>query len=187
LRRSIPVLLAFLGALGTFVVFVQPAKPEPSTVGGIRELQRYDPEVLRQIDRYRKRTWHWQRLMGRKRSPYVNSVRSNPNPDYHVWVRDLWKVRLSKTRRLAARPPHRRAWLCIHRYEGRWNDPNAPYYGGLQMDLSFQRRYGRWLLRVKGTADNWTPLEQMWVAERAYRSGRGFYPWPNTARYCGLI
>ena len=34
-------------------------------------------------------------------------------------------------------------------------------------------------------ADHWTPIEQMWVAERAYRSGRGFYPWPNTARYCG--
>jgi len=32
-----------------------------------------------------------------------------------------------------------------------------------------------------------SPLEQMWVAERAYRNGRGFYPWPNTARYCGLI
>jgi hypothetical protein len=27
----------------------------------------------------------------------------------------------------------------------------------------------------------------MWVAERAHRSGRGFYPWPNTARHCGLI
>jgi len=27
----------------------------------------------------------------------------------------------------------------------------------------------------------------MWAAERAHRAGRGFYPWPNTARYCGLI
>jgi hypothetical protein len=27
----------------------------------------------------------------------------------------------------------------------------------------------------------------MWIAEKAYRAGRGFYPWPNTARYCGLI
>jgi hypothetical protein len=27
----------------------------------------------------------------------------------------------------------------------------------------------------------------MWVAERALRAGRGFYPWPNTARMCGLI
>ena len=55
------------------------------------------------------------------------------------------------------------------------------------MDLGFQQHYGRMLLRVKGTADHWTPLEQMWIAERAYRSGRGFYPWPNTARSCGCI
>jgi hypothetical protein len=55
------------------------------------------------------------------------------------------------------------------------------------MDLSFQRAYAAGLLRRKGTADRWTPLEQMWTAERAHRSGRGFYPWPNTARYCGLI
>jgi hypothetical protein len=55
------------------------------------------------------------------------------------------------------------------------------------MDIGFQQHYGGMLLRAKGTADNWTPLEQMWVAERAYRSGRGFYAWPNTARNCGLI
>jgi hypothetical protein len=55
------------------------------------------------------------------------------------------------------------------------------------MDLSFQRTYGGELLRSKGTADNWSPVEQMWVAERAHRSGRGFTPWPNTARYCGLL
>ena len=42
------------------------------------------------------------------------------------------------------------------------------------------------LLARKGTADRWSPLEQMWVAEHAYKT-RGFYPWPNTARYCGLI
>ncbi len=84
-------------------------------------------------------------------------------------------------------PPREYAWRCIQRYEGRWNDPNPPYYGGLQMDIGFQHRYGAHLLRRKGTANNWTPLEQMWVAERAYRSGRGFYPWPNAARICGLI
>jgi hypothetical protein len=55
------------------------------------------------------------------------------------------------------------------------------------MDLGFQQHYGGELLREKGTADNWTPVEQMWVAERAYRAGRGFYPWPNAARYCGLL
>jgi hypothetical protein len=62
----------------------------------------------------------------------------------------------------------------------------GPYYGGLQMDLEFQRTYGRYLLRKKGTANRWSPLEQMWVAERALRT-RGFYPWPNTARWCRLI
>jgi hypothetical protein len=87
----------------------------------------------------------------------------------------------------AQNPPHRRQWLCIHRYEGAWTDPNPPYFGGLQMDYSFMATYGRHLLRTKGTANHWTPLEQMWVAERAHRAGRGFYPWPNTARYCGLI
>jgi hypothetical protein len=55
------------------------------------------------------------------------------------------------------------------------------------MDISFQRTYGGELLRRKGTANRWTAAEQMWVAERAFRSGRGFYPWPNTARSCGLI
>lgn len=83
--------------------------------------------------------------------------------------------------------PHRSSWHCIHRYEGSWQDDGAPYYGGLQMDYGFQRSYGRSLLSRKGTANKWTPVEQMIVAEIAYHSGRGFYPWPNTARYCGLI
>ena len=69
----------------------------------------------------------------------------------------------------------------------RSTDAGGPYYGGLQMDLGFQRHYGGYLLATKGTADRWTPVEQMWVAARAYRSGRGFYPWPSTARVCGLI
>jgi hypothetical protein len=85
----------------------------------------------------------------------------------------------------ATHPPHFRGWLCIHRYEGSWTDPGGPYWGGLQMDLSFQERYGGWLLRHKGTADHWSRLEQIWVAVRASRV-RGFSPWPNTARYCGM-
>jgi hypothetical protein len=103
------------------------------------------------------------------------------------WWARRWARKAYWARWHGHRPPHLRAWLCIHRYEGSWRDPYAPYYGGLQMDLTFQRRYGLRLLRRKGTADHWTRYEQMWVAERAHRSGRGFYPWPNTARYCGLI
>lgn len=85
-------------------------------------------------------------------------------------------------------PPHYNQWLCIHSNEGAWDaNTGNGFYGGLQMDWSFMRTYGPAYLRTKGTADNWTPLEQMWVAERAYSSGRGFGPWPNTARACGLL
>lgn len=83
--------------------------------------------------------------------------------------------------------PHRSQWMCIHSYEGSWTDPNAPYYGGLQMDWAFMRAYGPEFLARWGTADHWPPVIQMYVAERAYSAGRGFYPWPNTAHYCGLI
>jgi hypothetical protein len=79
------------------------------------------------------------------------------------------------------------AFGCIHSFEGRWTDPAAPYYGGLQMDVGFQRTYGDWALRAFGTADHWPISVQIATAIRAWASGRGFYPWPNTARYCGLI
>jgi hypothetical protein len=55
------------------------------------------------------------------------------------------------------------------------------------MDRSFMLRYAPAALLRRGWANRWSALEQMWVAERAYRSGRGFYPWPHTAQVCGLI
>lgn len=143
--------------------------------------------LLGHIARMRAQTWRWQALMGRARTPSSDSARRSRDSAYRRWVLSLWRRRASVARRQASNPPNERRWQCIHRYEGAWNDPSAPYYGGLQMDISFQRSYGSDLLRRKGTADNWTPLEQMWVAERAYRSGRGFTPWPNTARACGLL
>jgi hypothetical protein len=80
------------------------------------------------------------------------------------------------------------AFLCIHRYEGAWtaNTGNG-YYGGLQMDVAFMRRYGSDFVHRWGTADNWPVWAQLRAALRAHRSGRGFSPWPNTARACGLI
>jgi hypothetical protein len=146
-----------------------------------------DGGLVRQIHHYRRATWRWQSVMGVRRTPPARAAVKDPSHRYKVWVRNLWKHRARRARHRAAHPPHLAGWLCIHRHEGAWHDPNGPYYGGLQMDLGFQRTYGARLLRMKGTADNWTPLEQMWVAERAHRNGRGYYPWPNTARYCGLI
>jgi hypothetical protein len=55
------------------------------------------------------------------------------------------------------------------------------------MDRGFMEGYAPHHLLRRGWANHWSPLEQMWVAERAYRSGRGFYAWPNTARACGLL
>ena len=77
-------------------------------------------------------------------------------------------------------------WRCIHENEGAWNDPNPPHYGGLQFDDSFQRTYGPEFYRRWGDASHWPVYAQLIAAERAYRT-RGFYPWPNTARACGLI
>ncbi len=82
--------------------------------------------------------------------------------------------------------PHLRDWVCIHSYEApTWRTADPPYYGGLQMDIGFQRAYGAAYLRTEGTANHWTPQQQMLAAERAWKV-RGFGPWPNTARMCGL-
>jgi hypothetical protein len=83
--------------------------------------------------------------------------------------------------------PHERQWECIHQYEGSWSDTGDPYWGGLQMDRSFISSYGwDFIKRFGGYANVWPVWAQMQAAERAYRS-RGFAPWPNTARMCGLL
>jgi hypothetical protein len=143
--------------------------------------------LVRRIELHRDATWRLERLMGRRRTPYGGTARHARSSRYLRWVLTLWTQREAVAQRRWRNPPHKAAWLCIHRYEGSWRDPGGPYYGGLQMDIGFQSAYGAPLLRTKGTANNWSPTEQMWVAERAYRSGRGFWPWPNTARICGLI
>lgn len=80
------------------------------------------------------------------------------------------------------------SWVCIHQHEGAWNDTGDPYWGGLQMDYGFMTTYGMDMIRRHhgGLANTWTPYEQMLVAQRAYDSGRGFGPWPNTRIPCGV-
>jgi hypothetical protein len=144
--------------------------------------------LLARAVRFRGIARRWRALMDRPRPDLL--PRAAPFESLLGKRRRLvrrWYAKAMAARLAGHNPPHKAAWLCIHRYEGPWRDPNAPYYGGLQMDLTFQRMYGLALLRRKGTADRWGALEQMWVAERALRAGRGFYPWPVTARRCGLI
>jgi hypothetical protein len=179
-------LLVLAGALSIALGAATATAPQAATSKAARLAQ------LDAIDAFRTQTWHWQKLMSKPRTPTFYTERRSRDRAYLTWVRNLWRHRAVRAARLAQNPPHRWAWMCIHRYErhpaqGWATSTGNGYYGGLQMDISFQRAYGRELLRRKGTANNWTAAEQMWVAERAYRSGRGFYPWPNTARSCGLI
>lgn len=137
--------------------------------------------------------WHQQTVMGMHRTPTNRSYVRTHSERYRQWVLHYWRRVAAKTWRQFTNVPYKSAWECIHNYEAGWDyDKDLPghngyYDGGLQMDESFQSSYGSYLLRKKGPANYWTPLEQMWVAYKAHRSGRGFYPWPNTARYCGLI
>jgi hypothetical protein len=135
------------------------------------------------ITEYIRTVKHWRMVMG------LGPIRmlSGTGSKEYLYIR--WQEKAQSVLRSAEHPPHESQWQCIHGHESQsWStDTGNGYYGGLQMDLSFQGSYGAYLLNLKGTANNWTPLEQMWVAERAFSSGRGFGPWPNTARYCGLL
>ena len=178
-----------LAALATLAVALVPQAP----AGEQRASHRAPTDdsiqlavLLERITDHRDETWRWERVMLHARTPFSGSIRRIRSLAYRKWALRLWHRRAAQARRRALNPPHMREWLCIQRYEASWKDPDGPYFGGLQMDLDFQATYGHALLRRKGTADHWTPLEQMWVAERAYRT-RGFWPWPNTARWCGLL
>jgi hypothetical protein len=139
-----------------------------------------------EIARFQRQTWHWQRVMGTAVTPGRPPGLSQMEPRQIRRAASIWESRSAAAYRRASRPPHLRQFLCIHRFEGSWRDSGDPYWGGLQMDRGFQATYGSYLFRTKGTADKWSPLEQIWAAEKALRS-RGFWPWPNTARSCGLL
>ena len=133
------------------------------------------------VRRLRRTVWRWQAVMGIRRRSMLKA------PLHTTQALRYWRRQARYVARLAAHPPHKAGWLCIHRYEGSWGDAGDPYWGGLQMDRGFMRTYAPRLLLRRGWANHWTALEQMWVAERAHRSGRGYWPWPNTARACGLL
>lgn len=159
----------------------QPAADAWAETPRTRRLERKALHLKRVARKLSKLTQHRRPTVSRTRADFSSLLR------YRLWLRDAWRRRAHRARHRAHNPPHLSEWRCIHRFEGSWKDPNSPYFGGLQMDIAFQRMYGGRLLRRKGTADNWAPYEQMWIAERALRAGRGFHPWPLTARRCGLI
>jgi hypothetical protein len=148
------------------------------------------PALVDRIAEVQRKTWRWQDVMQRRRTvpKATREELAAKHPPYQLRSLEIWRNRKVNMREAAESPPHKREFMCIHRHEGPWDaNTGNGYYGGLQMDLAFQRQYSSWRLRERGTADTWTPLEQIWVAERAVREGRGFHPWPTPARRCGLI
>jgi hypothetical protein len=104
----------------------------------------------------------------------------------HAWRRRYHGYHHAYRRRL----PVIAGLMCVHRYEGSMTAVNAagPYYGGWQMNASFERRYGRRMLRRYGGrhADAWRPRDQLRVAFRGH-SVEGWWPWPRSAAICGLL
>jgi hypothetical protein len=133
--------------------------------------------------------------MTRPAPPRVPSTAAGRRREAARWhaIAD-WLDARSERLRPAERPlrdrvPYYDEFMCIagHESGARWDvSTGNGYYGGLQMDRSFQRTYAPGLYRSKGTADNWTAEEQIRAAARAV-AARGFTPWPNTARMCGLL
>jgi hypothetical protein len=154
--------------------------------------------IVRRIAYHRALTWQLQRVATGRITHGSAAFKRVRSAAYREWVLRLWQERAAKAALLVARrvevrrvPASARlmsAFRCIHRFEGAWtsNSGNG-YYGGLQMDGAFMRTYGRDFLRRWGTADRWPAWAQIETAARAHRSGRGFWPWPNSARACGLL
>ena len=98
---------------------------------------------------------------------------------------------------LSSRIPRWSQWQCIAHFESNqiWSmSPNSEpsSVGALlgrpcSMDVGFQHTYGADMIARYhgGLANTWTAPEQIIVANRAWQT-RGYQPWPNTSRMCGL-
>ena len=189
MRTILAWTLAAAAALATAATLALPASSRAAADGELAA--QTGEELLPKIDVWRKRTWYWQRVIGARLWPTRYLERSYSDLEFRQWMLGLWRGRALRAKTRALRLPNRDGWLCIFRYERNpdqgWHTYTGNgFYGGLQMDLGFQRHYGLWLLRRKGPAHRWTPIEQIWVAERGRRV-QGWYAWPNAASACGLI
>jgi hypothetical protein len=156
----------------------------------------YCPSARRGVAFYRGRYLHHRARMGagRPTTPAgLTASCSRVRPAVSIWKARALVARhtanavvfIRETRKLAnARRALYEKWRCIHEHEGAWDDPNPPYWGGLQMDMAFMRSHGSEFLARWGTADRWPVWAQIAAAEDAYKT-RGFGPWPNTRRMCG--
>lgn len=145
-------------------------------------LTRWGCAARRGLGFYRTRYVEWTR---KRDASSVPSRWAHPSscPRFlaHLWQRKARAARLAFERWFEHTLEK---WRCIHEHEGSWDDPNPPYWGGLQMTLWFQQRYGPEFYARWGTADRWPVWAQLIAAERAWRES-GFRQW-GTAWRCGL-
>lgn len=170
--------------------------------------------MLKRIHFQRNRTWHFQDLVGQDRTPYyywAESKCGNKNCRYNILLK--WRHRHAKAKTLWQHigtavsitsgfanvnyySPQFAGLLCIHSGykdnvkvgsgEGAWNaNTGNGYYGGLQMDYTFETTYGATFYAKWGNANNWPPLDQLIAGYRAVLV-RGYSPWPTTRIPCGL-
>src|SRR4051794_32726231 len=122
--------------------------------GGARSVVNTCKYGVVQVYKEREYTRNLERKMGHSPSRSVFNASTTRSCAYVWWVRNFWKDRhkqraneyrhwLRQRRTVAIAS----SWLvgafnCIHRYEGAWNSNTGNgYYGGLQMDYTFQSQY----------------------------------------------
>lgn len=151
----------------------------------LKEQIRKDKSILR--------FWHNHPSLVRKSSSIARESHKQKR-----WVHVSLKIAANSLHKLITVSHHAvggsdiKIWLCIHSYEGAWNDNTGNgYFGGLQMNIGFQQTYGSEFLAKYGTANNWPIIDQIIAARRA-RDGygrygpRGYTPWPRSSVFCGV-
>ncbi len=117
---------------------------------------------------HRSKTWYWQNVAGRQRTPTEHAERRTSSVAYLEWMERLWSHRRIAAYRYAHTHPliaHRALWLCIHSREAQdWHNEDTGHnghYGGLQMSLGWDG--------LVGNAALLSPTQQMVAAETGYR------------------
>jgi len=176
--------LVLASVLVVFVVLL--AKPERGSPALDRPRVSRCPDVRVGLAWYRARANEWRWRLGVRPIPLPPPPRSCASA-----------ARLAARARARSRGLRREyerwfsetyaKWRCVHSLEGAWtSNTGNGYRGGLQFDDTFAASYGPEYVRRWGGAHRWPVWAQLRAAERAYRT-RGWTPWPNTARDCGLL
>ena len=143
--------------------------------------------ILAKIHKHVKQTNKIRESKGYDRLRY--RYRPERHPERRGFYLRWWQRQHRRAISLERHYPWTQAWyqaaMCVHQGEGAWNSNTGNgFYGGMQFD------YTTWLSNGGGRFAEYahlaSPLEQLTVTWWTWQR-RGWYPWPNTARACGLL